>query len=102
MRVRRVREVTVQTSETIVMRTRKTSPRATCEICAGVEMFSPETAAVTFRVPVRWIYRHVEAGDLHFREFGTGVLLVCSESLRGLIGSSARKFGSIQPNHEER
>lgn len=63
-------------------------------MCSGVEMLSPETAAVLFGVPLRWIYRRVESGELHFQEIGAGSLLVCPSSLQTLVQLPAQNLAS--------
>jgi hypothetical protein len=45
-------------------------------------MVSPEEAAGLMRLNVRWIYRLIEAGALHFQETAAGSVWICLESLR--------------------
>ncbi len=45
-------------------------------------MLMPEQAASLSNARPRAIYRRVGSGELHFVETGTGLLLICSASLR--------------------
>lgn len=65
-------------------------------------MLSPEAAAVLFGVPLRWVYRRIESGELHFHETGEGSVLVCRSSLKSIVQSPAEDPGSQHSNNEER
>lgn len=57
---------------------------AHCPQCnREVQMLTPELAAETAGTTTRSIYRWVEERCVHFIEPASGVLLICSESLRG-------------------
>jgi hypothetical protein len=45
-------------------------------------MLAPEQIAAITGTSTRDIYRRVEAGELHFTETESGVLLICLDSLR--------------------
>ena len=55
-----------------------------------------------FSVPLRWIFRHVESGELHFRETSAGTLLVCPTSLQALVPLPSGKLRSANFNIEEK
>jgi len=57
---------------------------------------------VLFSVPLRWIFRHVESGELHFRETSAGTLLVCPHSLQSLVARPDLSLGSQHFNIEEK
>ena len=83
MRIRRIRKVTIETNETLVLRPSQVTVLAYCAECAAeVEMLSAGAAASHFAVPLRWIYRAIESGQLHFLETSAGLVLVCPNSLR--------------------
>ena len=44
-------------------------------------MVTPERAAEMLNTNPRAIYQHVERGEMHFLEIGTGELLICCASL---------------------
>lgn len=46
-------------------------------------MVSPETAASITGIPVRTLFRCLEAGLIHYREIENGAVLVCVNSLPG-------------------
>jgi hypothetical protein len=100
--VRRIREITIQTSETFVLRLNQPAAGSTCATCSGVELLTPEAAGVLFGVPLRWIFRNVENGELHFRETSGGSLLVCPASLRLLVAQPGSGLGSQQFKTEEK
>jgi len=77
----RITEIAVETEETLTVRILRTR-RARCATCATeVSMVRPETAARLTGVPLREIYRRVEAGAVHFQESADGTLYVCLDSL---------------------
>ena len=83
MRIRRIKKVTIQTSETLVLRPSQVTVLAYCTECAiEVEMLTAGAAASRFGVALRSIYRAVESGQLHFLETSAGLVLVCPNSLR--------------------
>ena len=102
MNIRRIREITIQTSETFVLRLNQPAAGSTCATCFGVELLTPEAAAALFSVPLRWIFRHVESGELHFRETSAGSLLVCPASLQSLVAQPGLTLGSTQFKTEEK
>ena len=84
MKVRRMTKVTIQTNETLVLRPSQVTVLAHCAECAAeVEMLTAGAAASRVGLPLRSIYRSIEAGQLHFLETSAGVVLVCPNSLRG-------------------
>ncbi len=76
--------ITIETRQlTVIRRRHRTLVLAWCERCGRrVEMLMPEQAASLSNARPRAIYRRVESGELHFVETGTGLLLICSASLR--------------------
>ncbi len=103
MKLIRRREVTIQTSETYVLRSGHSTGNSFCVECAnGVAMLTPDAAASLFGVPSRWIYRWVETGQLHFQETPTGTVLVCPDSLQKAMQLHANSLGPTKLNHEEK
>ena len=81
MKTTRHTEISVETHEITIIRTR-TRRTAFCEFCqANVRMLAPDMAAVLVQSTSRSIFRRVEAGELHFLETPEGALLVCCRSL---------------------
>jgi hypothetical protein len=94
VKIRRIREVTIQTSETCVLRLNRANGSVTCGECPGLEMLPPEIAAAMFGLPPRWIYRQLEMGELHFQETSSGSVLVCPSSVQRLIRKPGVELGS--------
>lgn len=85
MKIRKVTAISVQTDEAFVVR-RITSSSPVCTHKGKPDnMVSPDEAAVLFHLPVRVIYRLIEAGQLHFEETPAGSVSVCLESLGSAI-----------------
>jgi len=79
-------ELKIEKTETLVVRRRKRVVFLWCDGCGSeTGMLAPEDAAVAARTSPRRIYQKIEAGQLHFVELPEGLLLVCSESLKGNI-----------------
>ena len=75
-------EVTIQTHRIFTIPRRAPPPRAWCEQCSRVvERVTPDEAAAITGVNPRAIYRHLEAGDLHFIEGRGGAVWICVRSL---------------------
>ena len=84
-RTRRI-EITVETEEVYVVRTRRRPHTLWCAACAAeVEMLTPEEAAAASGTSARAVYRLVETGLTHFAETPEGLLLICRGSLPGQI-----------------
>ena len=84
MTVRRTKKLTIQNNVTRVLRPSQVTVLAHCAECAvEVEMLTAGAAASRFGVPLRSIYRSIEAGRLHFLETSAGLVLVCPNSLHG-------------------
>lgn len=77
MRITRKREVTVETAEVLIIKTRANEVR--CRECGG-SMMTVQGAVAAIGVSSREIHRRVEAGTVHFVET-EGLLLVCLNSL---------------------
>lgn len=83
----------METRSISVIRPESEAIQLWCEDCAAiVPMVTPESAARLTAATVRAIYRQIEAGDLHFAETASGLLLVCGDSLTAgtLAGSRGR------------
>lgn len=81
-------EVTVEKSETFVIRRYRENVSNWCDICrCEVEMSEPESAARIMGVKPRAIYKKIEAGEIHFIEPSGGLLIVCLDSLNRCLGS---------------
>jgi hypothetical protein len=76
-------EKTVEIHEVYVIRSTSGALPALCAECATGDalMVSPEQAAVIAAVPVRAVYRWVEAGMIHYNEAAGGSIVVCVKSL---------------------
>lgn len=80
-------EITVETHEIWVIRNSRAMSSVLCAECAEQSgMLTPEEAARLLQTSTRAIYRHVEAGQIHFSETTDGGLLVCPESLANNSG----------------
>ena len=101
MTVRRTREITIQTTETLSVRLDQVTADVTCAECgADVPMLTPEAVAAAFGLSLRGIYRQVEAGRVHFQETSAGRLLVCPNSLQSLVQSGNRELRQNFKNKE--
>lgn len=100
MKIRRTREITVQTTETLSVRFEQVSSEMTCGRCGSAPMLTPEAVAAAFGFSLRAIYRHVEAGRVHFHDVGAGRVLICPDSLRNLVESSSDKLRRNFKNEE--
>ena len=76
MRIKRKREVTVETAEVFLI---KGAIQARCPECRGW-MMTVQEAVASIGASSREIHRRVEAGTVHFAET-EGLLLVCLNSL---------------------
>jgi hypothetical protein len=76
--------ITFESRERMTIRPSEQRFVAWCERC-GVEvlMVTPNEAARFARTDARSIFRGVEAGEIHFIDTESGVLLVCSKSVSG-------------------
>jgi hypothetical protein len=76
-------EKAIEIHEFYVIRSASGSLPALCGECTTGDaiMVAAEQAAVIARVPVRMIYRWVEAAVIHYKEGPNGSLLVCLKSL---------------------
>jgi hypothetical protein len=74
---------TIEIHEFYVLRTASGSLPGLCAECSTGDavMIAPEQAATVANVPVRTIYRWVEAGAVHYKEGHNGSLTVCLKSL---------------------
>jgi len=103
MNVRRVVEITIQTTETVVLRSSQVKISAHCPACrAELEMLTAGAAAARAAVPLRWIYRWIETGELHFQETPTGVVLICPNSLERTAQFRTAHRAPQNPNLEEK
>jgi len=85
-RSRRSAEITVETEETLVVRSRRGPVQLACPACRQeVSMIRPEEAARIAGVNTRTIYRWVEEGKIHFSEALGASLLICPVSLRSVL-----------------
>jgi hypothetical protein len=102
VKVRRTWEVTIQTSETFVLRPSQVTVAATCVECATeVDLLAASAAAALVGVPLRWIYRWIENGQLHFQETASGLILVCPNSLQATVRRDTAEAGSQITKLEE-
>ena len=83
MAKRRRTEKTVEIHEVYVIRQTSGPLPALCAECLTGDalMVAPEQAAVIAAVPVRTIYRWVEAELIHYKEATDGSIIVCVKSL---------------------
>jgi len=74
--------MTIETEKYLTVRNGVSIKRIACDLCKGsVPMLTVSEAAQVAGTSSRQIFRLVEAGQLHFRETGTGLLVVCFNSL---------------------
>jgi hypothetical protein len=78
--IKRKIEVLVHTRRRFTLRPALADTNAPCIVCGGV-MLAAEQTAIVCGLTRRRVYRIVEAGNAHFIETDTGVLLVCPDSL---------------------
>ncbi|MCI0486468.1 MAG: hypothetical protein L0229_07690 [Blastocatellia bacterium] len=79
---RRRTEITVETTEILVVRKSGRARLLWCaECCRQVEMITPEQAMIVAGTSSRTIYRSVEAGQIHYSETPEGFLFICLNSL---------------------
>lgn len=78
-------EITIETRQVVVTRRLDAGSliEGPCEQCGAWASFATaEVAAGRRSLSVRDIYRHIEAGTVHFREVAGGAVLICLDSLR--------------------
>lgn len=81
MRIRRRREVNIETHQVLVVRRSGRGVETWCEECGEqVRMVTLEEAMALTGASSREIHRRVEAGEIHFRETAEGRLLICLNS----------------------
>jgi hypothetical protein len=81
--VQRRIEITVEREILSVVYQPATSIVGHCDRCGGdVLLLSAETAAATYGVSPREIYRWLDEKDLHFQELKSGPIFLCSKSLK--------------------
>jgi hypothetical protein len=82
MCARKVREITVETEELLIIRRNRAASTEWCEACSeAVEMLRPERAAAICGVSTRTIYRRVESQSVHYIETPDGLVWICPNSL---------------------
>ena len=75
-------DITIETERVLVIRRRKGSALAWCQICAQqVPMIKVDEAAARSQVSSRTVFGWVELGKVHFAETPEGLLLICLNSL---------------------
>jgi hypothetical protein len=74
-------EITVETYERLIIKSTGGRDIPCAECGRVVQMLKPDEATALLRVSARMIYRWVESGRLHFREWPDGSLLICHNSL---------------------
>jgi uncharacterized glyoxalase superfamily protein PhnB len=82
--------ISVESRSVTVIRPARAAIEFWCEACGATNfMVTPERAAEICGVTSREIYRRIETGTIHFVETETGVLFVCSSSVRGVSETRA-------------
>jgi hypothetical protein len=75
-------ELTVETSQTVVMRRTKRPFKDWCGKCsAQVCLVTPEQAAAASGVSARLIYRWIEIDRIPFTEMADGSIFICLNSI---------------------
>jgi hypothetical protein len=88
---RRRTEITIETHQSLVVRSSRRLVGTQCAECAGHSwLVSPEEAAAFAGVKLRTIFHWVEANRIHFAETPAGLVLVCLNSLPRRDGAEAR------------
>jgi len=86
---RRRIEITVE-NRLLVLR-RAVHPPVWCAVCpTPVQMLTPEEATALTEVSTRWLYRQIEAGQIHFVETPEGRLLLCPHTLSNLLSEKEK------------
>ena len=77
------KEARIEIHERLIVRTASGSLPALCDECSVRDsiLLSPEQASTLTGIPVRLIYRCVEAAAIHFKEAPNGKLIVCIKTL---------------------
>ena len=104
MKLRRVTRITAETHEAVLIRQSTAVRESTrpdsmhCPQCQpGSPMATPDEASSLLALPVRTIYRAIEAGQVHFVETAAGFVFVCLNSLSRICASSpAQAFTNPQ------
>ncbi len=82
MKTKRRTEITIETHQSLVVRSSRRLVGARCAECADHSwLVSPEEAAALAGVNLRTIFHWVEANHVHFAETPAGLVLVCLNSL---------------------
>ena len=75
-------QITIQTRQTIVVRSLRDSFKAWCELCTDVVLaLTPESCATLLHMPLASLYGRLDQGELHVVEPGASAPLVCCNSL---------------------
>jgi hypothetical protein len=86
MGLRRRVEITIQRRELAVTRGQQPPLTERCPVCdRQVNMMPVEIAAKAVGVSPRTLYRWIEQGKVHFRELSDGTVLVCENSVPGVV-----------------
>jgi hypothetical protein len=102
VKIRRTTAISIQTDEAFIVRRGRGGVEVLCRQCIAAVMIPPEEAAALLQLPVRRIYRLIEAGQLHFQETTAGSVLVCLESLRKMAPLLPPKQGpKINSTHSK-
>ncbi|HYW70932.1 MAG TPA: hypothetical protein VE961_07860 [Pyrinomonadaceae bacterium] len=76
------REITVETERLLVIRRRYRAVEEWCEECDRLAlMIRPDQAAAVTGRTLRMIFTEIESGQLHFREYPDGSVLLCLNTL---------------------
>ena len=75
----------MERQEISVLRRNRQAVIQFCKQCgAKVEMLTVESACAITGMTPRMLYRSIETENVHFVESSEGMILLCSESLKGL------------------
>jgi hypothetical protein len=82
MTTRTTTRITIQTRQTIVIRSLRDSFKAWCEHCCEVVLaLTPESITGMLQIPAGTLYGLLESGKWHLVEAGARSILVCCKSL---------------------
>ena len=82
MKIRKRIEMTIETEKFLTVRISTGKHCEFCETCkSNAPMLTVTEAAQFAKISSRTIFQLIEAGELHFRETATNLLLVCFDSL---------------------
>ena len=92
-------KIYIEMRERTIVRPLPDSISGYCELCEKEAFFlMPELAAIESGLSIREIYRRVENGRVHFREFPNGPPEICRNSLNNPDRDAVRSLPAGTPD----